>query len=125
MYRCVVREWSRLGHWLTLVRNRRELAEGWYDPATLQKAVASTHAYDEAQRDDRSAKRQRRESLDGHKPQQKQPSPVQHAKLGLSEDSDSDDSIGPTLPGRDHPSRTSRMGPSIPNMQDLELKRGK
>jgi len=37
--------------------------------------------------------------------------------------SDSDDSIGPTLPGQE--SRSSgRMGPSIPSMQDLELKRG-
>lgn len=38
--------------------------------------------------------------------------------------SDSDESIGPTLPGQDARSRGSRMGPSIPGMQDLELKRG-
>jgi hypothetical protein len=42
------------------------------------------------------------------------------------EESDSDDSIGPTLPGQEGARRRGgRMGPSIPNMQDLELKRGK
>jgi hypothetical protein len=39
------------------------------------------------------------------------------------DDSDSDDSIGPALPGQDSRSRSNRMGPSIPSMQDLELKR--
>jgi hypothetical protein len=44
----------------------------------------------------------------------------------VPEDSDSDDSIGPTLPGQEGTrERGGRMGPSIPNMQDLELKRGK
>jgi hypothetical protein len=38
--------------------------------------------------------------------------------------SESDDSVGPTLPGKEGRSRVSRMGPSIPNMEDLELKRG-
>lgn len=40
------------------------------------------------------------------------------------QDSDSDDSVGPTLPGQESRSRGSRMGPSIPNMQDLEFKKG-
>lgn len=40
------------------------------------------------------------------------------------ENSDSDESIGPTLPGQDGRPKGSRMGPSIPGMQDLELKRG-
>ena len=39
--------------------------------------------------------------------------------------SDSDDSIGPSLPGLDGTFKRNRVGPSIPNMQDLELKRGK
>merc|ERR1712098_1017198 len=42
----------------------------------------------------------------------------------VEEESDSDDSIGPALPGQESRSRGSRKGPSIPNMQDLELKRG-
>ena len=38
--------------------------------------------------------------------------------------SGSDDSVGPTLPGREDRSRFSRMGPRIPRADDLELKRG-
>jgi hypothetical protein len=42
----------------------------------------------------------------------------------VDQDSDgSDDSVGPALPGQESRSRRHRMGPSIPNMQDLELKR--
>jgi hypothetical protein len=37
-------------------------------------------------------------------------------------DSDDDD-IGPSLPSQER-SRAGRMGPSIPGMQDLELRRG-
>jgi hypothetical protein len=48
------------------------------------------------------------------------------AQEEVAEESDSDDSIGPTLPGQEGArGRGGRMGPSIPNMQDLELKRGK
>jgi hypothetical protein len=36
---------------------------------------------------------------------------------------DSDDSVGPTLPGKER-SIGKRPGPSIPSMEDLELKRG-
>ena len=39
------------------------------------------------------------------------------------EESESDDEIGPALPGQER-SREGRMGPSIPKMEDLELKRG-
>jgi len=43
---------------------------------------------------------------------------------GEPEESDSDDDIGPTLPGQEGRSRSGRMGPSIPKMEDLELKKG-
>ena len=39
-------------------------------------------------------------------------------------DDDSEEEIGPALPGQER-TRDGRMGPSIPDMQDLELKRGK
>ena len=39
-------------------------------------------------------------------------------------ESESDDDIGPTLPGQEGRSRSGRMGPSIPRMEDLELKKG-
>lgn len=40
------------------------------------------------------------------------------------DESESDDDIGPTLPGQESRSRSGRMGPSIPRMEDLELKNG-
>lgn len=40
------------------------------------------------------------------------------------DESESDDDIGPTLPGQESRSRSGRMGPSIPRMEDLELKKG-
>jgi hypothetical protein len=42
----------------------------------------------------------------------------------VNEESQSDDSLGPTLPGQERRSRGNRKGPSIPSLQDLELKRG-
>ena len=94
---------------LTLVRNRGELAEGWYDPATLQKAKASTVSQD---REDRM-KNDRR------------PPPAPHSAKEANKQSDEDE-IGPAPFIRPNPrdSRHSRSGPAIPSMQDLELRRG-
>lgn len=47
---------------------------------------------------------------------------VEQTSRQAGEESDSDDSIGPALPG-EGASRNRRVGPSIPNMDDLELKR--
>jgi hypothetical protein len=95
-------------------RNRGELAEGWYDPYTLQKATQSTSAP--------TMRRPCDSKLD-----QKVEADDKHLERETEDDgqhSDSDDSIGPSLPGQEGRSRSSRMGPSIPGMQDLELKRG-
>jgi hypothetical protein len=46
------------------------------------------------------------------------------SKSNSDSGNESDDSVGPTLPGKEGRSRFSRMGPSIPNRDDLELKRG-
>ncbi|RDL41795.1 Uncharacterized protein BP5553_01774 [Venustampulla echinocandica] len=99
---------SFIGKW-----NRGELAEGWYDPATLQKAIQSSQASeaDPEIREPKSYSAGCRESAERPKDDQD------------GGDSDSDDSIGPTLPGQESKSRRGRVGPSIPNMQDLELKR--
>jgi hypothetical protein len=51
-------------------------------------------------------------------------SPRATRREARDEESDSDDSVGPALPGSEGRSRRNRFGPSIPNMQDLELKRG-
>jgi len=46
-----------------------------------------------------------------------------HKPAPQDEASDSDDSVGPALPGQEGRSKRSKFGPSIPNMQDLELRR--
>jgi hypothetical protein len=96
---------------LTSDRNRGELAEGWYDPETFHKAVASveepkyssrdrlSHSAETEQRRDRSS----REEESG------------------SEESDA--SVGPALPGAERSGRTRRAGPAIPNLDELAVKR--
>ncbi|KAL8779596.1 MAG: hypothetical protein Q9213_006858 [Squamulea squamosa] len=93
--------WKRfVGKW-----NRGELAEGWYDPDTLRKAQIST-ANDS------------RLSI-----------PTRTASDKGSEDGDGD-GYGPALPS--NPDRRiervrnlKQSGPTIPNIQDLELQKGR
>ncbi|KAH8598797.1 hypothetical protein B0O99DRAFT_505226 [Bisporella sp. PMI_857] len=91
---------SFIGKW-----NRGDLAEGWYDPATLQKTKDAPGQ--EWERVEKLAKSKASAST---------------AKQEI-EESDSDDSVGPALPGQEKRSSISKMGPRIPNLQDLELKR--
>ncbi len=86
-------------------RNRGELAEGWYDPSTRQKALESSTTASQ------SISRRRSSPSYGDSIQKREQT------LSNSED----DGPGPSLP--DNP-RQSRHGPAIPTMQDLELKRG-
>ncbi|CAG8955987.1 hypothetical protein HYFRA_00008843 [Hymenoscyphus fraxineus] len=106
---------SFIGKW-----NRGELAEGWYDPETLQKATRSTQAAevtDDNHRPEPSTTVSR-ETDERHR----NPPPGHDRNTKDDSGSESDDSIGPALPGQEGRSR-GRMGPSIPNIQDLELKR--
>jgi len=101
---------------LTLTRNRGELAEGWYDPSTLQKAIISSSESQVTSRDVTSRNQEGRSNRDRG---------IEKSGKGVSDSgSESDDSVGPTLPGKEGRSRLSRVGPSIPNRDDLELKRG-
>lgn len=97
-----------MGARLTCVRNRGELSEGWYDPETLQKAINSG-----APPSTRPREEDRPKAADTRNRDSRQ--------AASDEGSDSDDSIGPALPGQE--GRGSRMGPSIPRLEDLELKR--
>ena len=95
---------------LTFVRNRGELSEGWYDPTTLQKAqasAASNPVHDERQSRPRDS-----------------PS---YGSPRRAEESSDEDVVGPTMPGGETQIYKSdrRPGPAIPNLQDLELKRGR
>jgi hypothetical protein len=100
---------------LTYLRNRGELSEGWYDPSTLQKAVQSA-----AEPESRSPGGERpRATATVTKSRESRASVREEL-----EESDSNEEIGPTLPGQEGRSRGGRVGPSIPRMQDLELKKG-
>ena len=105
---------------LTSVRNHGDLAEGWYDPTTLSKAQASVSINDD------TPTRSTRPS-----PPLRPSSPkkirFEEDIAKKEDDSSSEDEIGPTLPGHD-PRPTSKAngktpGPSIPNTQDLALRR--
>ena len=97
---------------LTLVRNRGELLEGWYDPETLQKAIASPTGISPI-----TSRQSKRASPEyGNEPKKNE-------AVDLSSD---DDSVGPSLPGQDlqNTAKGRKPGPAIPNLQDLELRRG-
>ena len=94
---------------LTFVRNRGDLAEGWYDPATLQKAQGSAASASNIAEPERRL----------------QGSPHYGSPAGAEESSE-EELVGPALPGQDISTHRSnkRAGPAIPNLQDLELRRG-
>ncbi|KAI5202787.1 hypothetical protein E4T39_04442 [Aureobasidium subglaciale] len=93
---------------LTLTRNRGELAEGWYDPVTKEKA-------DRAAPEARTSRRSPSPDVQ-HRPQQQQ---QQHAAPNqpVASHDDSEDEYGPSLP-----TTLSRVGPKIPSMQDLQYR---
>ena len=98
---------------LTSVRNRGELAEGWYDPSTLQKATeSSTRTFSTTRNPG-----ERRLSPDYGEQKRHMVS-----RSGSSDDED----IGPALPEyhREKLKNPYRSGPAIPSLQDLELRRG-
>ncbi len=94
---------------LTFVRNRGDLAEGWYDPATLQKAQGSIASAS---------------SIAG--PERRLRGSPEHGSPIGAEESSEEDLVGPTLPGQGDSIHRSnkRAGPAIANSQDLELRRG-
>ncbi|KAJ5158450.1 uncharacterized protein N7500_008101 [Penicillium coprophilum] len=107
------------GRWKSFTQkwNRGELAEGWYDPVTLDKARKN------AEQELEAGPRGGRESPDYTRGERAAAQPTQNPPVDDDDDDDEDDEYGPTLPqtgpGRGGP----RSGPAIPTMQDLELKR--
>ncbi|KAI9789203.1 MAG: hypothetical protein M1833_002451 [Piccolia ochrophora] len=90
------------------MRNRGELAAGWYEPSTLHKAQSAPTI-------DTSARAS---------PAKQRGSPIYNSNPDEAKDegqSDDDDLVGPTILGHEKPNR--RAGPAVPNMQDLELQR--
>ena len=101
---------------LTLRRNHGELAEGWYEPATLQKARQNSA---EQPRLDRE-----RASPDYARGEQPHGGDFEDPPAEDDNDDDEED-YGPKLPHPGSMRAAARSGPAIPNMQDLELRRGK
>ena len=95
---------------LTFVRNRGELAEGWYDPSTLRKALAPAISSPTA-------------TTSCHTRNQKQ---SKQTEAEQDVETSDDDLVGPSLPNTDVSARTTatKRGPTIANLQDLELQRG-
>ena len=93
---------------LILVRNRGELAEGWYQPQMFAKAEAFVAGSPPTGK-----------SAPDH--------PYDKTHDSVQTESSDDDLPGPTLadvPNLDaYPNK--RSGPSIPNLQDLELRQGR
>ena len=89
------------------MRNRGELAEGWYDPATLQKAQASVAL----------------NAVDAQSRLRDSPS---YGSPRRAEESSDEDMVGPAMPVNEAQvyNNENRRGPTIPNLQDLELRRG-
>ncbi|QSZ30186.1 hypothetical protein DSL72_004706 [Monilinia vaccinii-corymbosi] len=105
---------SFMGKW-----NRGELSEGWYDPSTLRKAQESAKEYEEA-----IARESNSVQPNEHGPSSGKREPEYNEPSGVEDDGDnSDDSMGPALPGQMKKATRNLPGPSIPNMEDLELKR--
>lgn len=100
---------------LTFLRNRGELAEGWYDPSTLKKAKErSTEDPPNTVEVDNARQSRRRNSPDyreGGADREEE-----------EEVDDEDDDYGPSLPGLGK-GKGRRAGPGIPNVQDLQVKR--
>lgn len=95
-------------------RNRGELAEGWYEPATLQKARQNAAQQPALDRE--------RASPDYARGGQAQSGEAEDL---LADDDDDDEDYGPRLPHPGLMRAAARSGPAIPSMQDLELQRGK
>jgi len=94
-------------------RNRGELAEGWYEPATLQKARQNAIEQPALDRERAS-------------PDYARGGRTQRDVENLpADDDDNDEDYGPKLPHPGSMRAAARSGPAIPNMQDLELQRGK
>ncbi|PLB53006.1 hypothetical protein P170DRAFT_454210 [Aspergillus steynii IBT 23096] len=119
------------GRWKSFVGkwNRGLLAEGWYDPSTLEKARREAESHPPVP----SSRGQFRGSPDYEDPRDETAGASSNANLrdpevqgdaAEDDDNDDDDDYGPGLPTRYGLSLTGHQnsGPSIPTMQDLDLR---
>ncbi|KAJ5493258.1 hypothetical protein N7539_002004 [Penicillium diatomitis] len=106
------------GRWKSFVRkwNHGELAEGWYDPDTLERARQNAAEYASAPIERASPTYEREDST--------VVASAGHPTAEKEDDGDEDgEEYGPTVPISGLSKNVTHPGPTIPNMQDLELKR--
>ncbi|CRG86424.1 hypothetical protein PISL3812_03430 [Talaromyces islandicus] len=126
------------GRWKSFVKkwNHGELAEGWYDPSTFEKAASSFEGRGDGPRpDEREPLPTRVSEPPGegredrtNSPRARPPSETRNREYSNVRDDDvdnddDDDLYGPTLPNQLTASSNPRSGPTIPNLQDLEIQR--
>ena len=104
-------------------RNDGKVAEGWYDPQTLEKALASNGTVASTSSKTTSNRRLEENAAQSRRSGAGEP----HDKVqdeGQGENDEDDDEFGPTLPeSKADISRTAasvKQGPSIPKLRDLE-----
>jgi hypothetical protein len=99
-------------------RNNGKLAEGWYDPQTLEKAIASSNTTLSANSKPTSNTRSGRSATQTGR------SRAGEAPYADQNEEPDDDEFGPTLPQPSHElsktTNSSKPGPSIPKLQDLQ-----
>jgi hypothetical protein len=100
-------------------RNEGKLAEGWYDPQILEKAIVSSNTTLSANVKPTSNMRSGRSAAQTGRSRAREP-----PYAGQNEDPDDDNEFGPTLPQPSHElskmTNSSKPGPSIPKLQDLQ-----
>ncbi|KAL1958249.1 hypothetical protein VTO42DRAFT_4757 [Malbranchea cinnamomea] len=119
------------GRWKSFIKkwNRGELAEGWYDPVTLEKAQRNITYYSDTFPSEDSRSRtssihgdQWRESRATSRPSERTESPERDKNT--EERMEEDEGYGPQLPSEQLRRLTDqKSGPTIPTMQDLQLRR--
>ncbi|KAH0287402.1 hypothetical protein M436DRAFT_85785 [Aureobasidium namibiae CBS 147.97] len=99
---------SFLGKW-----NRAELAEGWYDPVTKEKADRATSGAKTSRHSPPSAVQPKQD----HHQHEHEHEQVVAAGQPFADHDDSEDEYAPSLP-----TNLSRVGPTVPSIQDLQYR---
>ncbi|KAF9889122.1 hypothetical protein FE257_007611 [Aspergillus nanangensis] len=117
-----ISEEEKKGRWKSFIGkwNRGELAEGWYDPSTFEKARREAEEYQAPV----AAAPGRRQSPTyddrADQPARKTPEPATGETSG---DDDDDDEYGPGIPRQSQLVGQKGRGPTIPTLQDLDLQK--
>ncbi|EFQ98193.1 hypothetical protein MGYG_01229 [Nannizzia gypsea CBS 118893] len=116
------------GRWKSFVGkwNRGELAEGWYDPATLKKALEG--AYSRSSPDTTVHDPRGRRASASYKEEQQNAAPNEYHQQGEQDKGEEDEeeeeeSYGPQAPSSHRQLSGYRPGPKIPTLADLTIKR--